>query len=93
MSVDWVADLTRPRSKRHAMPTRKEFDAATVLHDEAVAMYEAAKAEFEALHRAIRTTIDRGESPTAIERSEEQSARARLFVARVRLSRRQNLGD
>ena len=76
------------RIGNRAMPTRKEFDLASELYEEAVAMYEAAKAEFAALETMIQNTLAMGKAPSAGELSAEEAARAKLFVARVRLSRR-----
>ena len=69
------------------MPTRKEFNLASELYEEAVATYEAAKAEFEALAKVIQKSLANGRDPSAKELCAEESARAKLFVARVRLSR------
>jgi hypothetical protein len=70
------------------LPTRKELDAAAELYEEAVALYEAAKVEFEALQKSIEERLRQRTPPTAQELLDEQSARAKLFLARVRLSRR-----
>ena len=72
------------------MPTQKEFDLASELYEEAVAMYEAAKAEFAALETMIQNTLAMGKAPSAEELSAEEAARAKLFVARVRLSRQED---
>jgi hypothetical protein len=77
------------RIGNRAMPTRKEFDLASELYEEAVALYEGAKAEFEALETLIRVAIAKGEAPSTEELSAEETARAKLFMARVRLSRRE----
>jgi hypothetical protein len=53
-------------------------------------MYEAAKADFEALQTTIRETLNACRAPTAAEISEEERGRAKLFVARVRLSKHRN---
>jgi hypothetical protein len=72
------------------MPSREEFEAATALYQEAVAMYEAAQAELEALKKAIADTIRRGGSPTGTALAEEDELRAKLFTAADRLSRRRH---
>jgi hypothetical protein len=72
------------------MPSRDKFDEARALFEEAVAMYEAAKEEFEALQTTIRHALSNGRTPSAEQLSEEECARARLFLAGVRLSRRQS---
>ena len=76
------------------MPTRQEYDVHSALYEEAVAMYEAAKAEFERFEKLIRATVSKNRLPTSTQLSHEESARAKLFQARVRLSeleRRQGL--
>jgi hypothetical protein len=63
------------------LPTRKEPDATKL------ALYEAAKAELEELQKVIRQRQQR-RLPTGPEILKEQSARAKVFLARVRLSGR-----
>ena len=70
------------------MTTRKEFDAAAALFEEAVSMYEAAKAEFDALQQAIHERLMKGELPPVVELNREELARVSLFKARERLARR-----
>jgi hypothetical protein len=70
------------------MSSRQEFDTSTALYEEAVAMYEAAKVEFEALQETIADRLRSGTGPTSTELDEEERVRANLFFARVRLSRR-----
>lgn len=67
---------------RYAMPTRDEFDDATALFDKAVAMYEAAKVEFETLRRKIRSEIRENVDYQALE-----LAQWKLFKSRARLMR------
>jgi hypothetical protein len=69
-----------------ADPYRDERDA---LYEEAKAIFDSAKAEFEAIQQTIRITLDRGRSITANDLLEEERLRARLFMARVRLSKRE----
>jgi hypothetical protein len=71
------------------MPSREEFDAASALYEEAVALYEAAKADFEALQTALAETIKRGRRLTTSQWIDEERAREKLFLARVRLEKRQ----
>ena len=68
------------------MPTQKEFDLASELYEEAVAMYEAGKAEFAALQTMIQNTLAMGKA-RAWRTLVEEAGRAKLFMARVRLSR------
>ena len=72
------------------MSTKKEdhFDEARALYEEALAMFEAAKAEFEALEAVILRSLSEGKELRAAYLAQEELARSRLFVARVRLSRR-----
>jgi hypothetical protein len=67
----------------------REEDAATALYEESVAMYEAAQENFDRRQAQIRRRLERGEAPTDQELKEEEAARARLFICRVRLSRRE----
>ena len=71
------------------MPTRDDRDA---IFEEAKASFEAAKLEFEALERVVKKTVHEGRALTGDIVLKEQSARARLFLARVRLSKVQPLG-
>ncbi len=71
------------------MTTQAEFDAAMALYDEAIAMFEAAKAEFEALELQIMERLASGGELTESEIREEERIRASLFLARVRLSKRE----
>lgn len=73
--------------------TRKEFDEAMALYDEAVAVVEAAKAEFEALEQKILECLATGRELTESEMREEERVRASLFLARVRLSKREKPGS
>jgi hypothetical protein len=66
------------------MPTQKESDEAAARNEESVALYEAAKAEFEALAAAIAAQIAAGSIPTNAELLKEEQARARLSAARRR---------
>jgi hypothetical protein len=66
------------------MPTKKEFNELAARHEEAVVLYEAAKAEFEALAAAIATQIAAGSIPTNAELLKEEQARAKLSAARRR---------
>ena len=75
-----------------AMLTPEKSSAATTLYDETVAMYEAAKAEFEATTKTFQDRVRSGSVPSASDIVEEESARARLFFTSVQLSRRQR-GD
>ena len=68
------------------MPSREEFEAAHALYDEAVALYEAAKAEFEILQRTIAETIHNGRPPSDAALSEAERLRTKLFVAAERVS-------
>ncbi len=71
------------------MPTREELDEAQALFDEAVARYEAAKAEFDALEILIQRTLRNGGAPTHRDLIDEERARAKLYLARLRLSERE----
>ena len=64
-----------------------EFDEARALFDESVAMYEAAKAEFDALQRAIHEQVMAGKALLASQLNQEELTRVRLFHARDRLWR------
>ena len=72
------------------MTPREDFEAAMALYDEAVAMYGAAKAEFEALEQQIMERLASGRELTAAASLEEERVRASLFFARVRLSKHAN---
>ena len=69
------------------MPTRQEYDVRSALYEEAFALYEAAKADFQALEKVIREQFPRGLAPLHSELSDEEASRTRLFLARLRLSR------
>jgi hypothetical protein len=70
------------------MTTRNGFnEAPATLFDEAVAIYEAAKEEFEALQRAILEQLRTREFVPVSELNKEELARVNLFYARERLSR------
>lgn len=66
------------------MPTKKELNEATARNEKAVVLYEAAKAEFEALVAAIAAKIAAGSIPTNAELLKEKQARAELSAARRR---------
>jgi hypothetical protein len=70
------------------MATQKEFAEAMRLYDEAMAMCEAARADFEALEQKIKERLATGTALTESEALEEERVRASLRLARVRLSRR-----
>jgi hypothetical protein len=69
------------------VPTREELAARSARYEEALVVYETARAEFEALETAIREHLDRRAPPTPTQENEDDAARARLFVARVQLTR------
>jgi hypothetical protein len=69
------------------MPSPAEFDQSCPLFDEAVAAYEAAKEEFDVLQMRIRLQLGTDLGPTTAEFIQEEQARARLYIARVRLTR------
>jgi hypothetical protein len=71
------------------MLIRKDIDAPRALYEEAVAMHDAAKAEFDAIETLIRDRNRTSRLATGAELLEAQRARAKLFLARVRLSRRE----
>jgi hypothetical protein len=58
------------------------------LYREAEVAFYTAKAEFERLLETVNKAIAEGRPLTNRELNEEDRARARLFLARVRLSRR-----
>jgi hypothetical protein len=68
------------------MPTRQEHDAHSALFQEAVAMYETAKAECERVEKLKQTTVAKNRAPTTLQLSDVESARAKLSQARARLS-------
>jgi hypothetical protein len=68
------------------MPTKKEFDEAQARHEEAVVLFETAKAEFESLAAAIAAQIAAGTLPSNAALLEEEQARAKLATARRRKS-------
>jgi hypothetical protein len=70
------------------MATQYQFGAADTLYGEAVAMYEAARADFEALEKLIARAVEKGQPPSADELREEERLRSDLFDARIRLSQR-----
>jgi hypothetical protein len=73
------------------MTTRKELDAAPAPSDDAVAIYEAAKAEFDRLQQVIHERVLRGEPAPLWEFNREELARVTLFRARERLVQRATL--
>jgi hypothetical protein len=79
----------KKENQRHTMPTREEFDQSSALFEEAVALYEAAKAEFEAIEQLIQRTVRNGRAPSNEELIAEERARAKLYLARLRLTDRQ----
>ena len=68
------------------MPTAQEHDPHSGLFQEAIAMYEAAKAECERVEKLKWATVANNRAPTPMQLSSVESARAQLFLARVRLS-------
>lgn len=70
------------------MSTREEQDHRDVLFEEARAIFESSRVEFEALQKAVRKTVDEGRVLTGDLLREEEKARKRLFLARVRLAKR-----
>ena len=73
------------------MRSREDVEAAQAPYDEAVALYAAAKANFQFLKERIAETIRSGRSPTSEALTEEDDLRAKLFVAAARLSSRHRL--
>jgi hypothetical protein len=70
------------------VPTRANFETLNALIAEAAALCEAAQSEFERIHEEIQKTIDQGRTLNDTMISQENRARAQLFLARTRLSRR-----
>jgi hypothetical protein len=68
------------------MPTKKEFDETLARHEEAVVLYEMAKAEFESLAGAIAAQLAAGAIPSNADLLKEEQARAKLATARRRKS-------
>lgn len=64
------------------MPTHDESDETQVLFDEAVAMYEAAKAEFEAFQRVMRERLKSYKFVSVSDLNKEELARVNLLHAR-----------
>ena len=71
-----------------AVPTRASFETLNALIAEAAALCEAAQSEFERIHGQIQKTIDEGRALPDTMVHQENRARAQLFLARTRLSRR-----
>jgi hypothetical protein len=69
------------------MSSPAEFDESRPLFDEAVAAYEAAKEEFDVLQMRVRQQLGTELGPTSAEFIQEERARARLYIARIRLTR------
>jgi len=70
------------------MPSRADFERLNALIAEAVALCEAAQMELEHLQQEIQEAISQGRAITDSLPTEEERARAPLFVAQVSLSRR-----
>jgi hypothetical protein len=70
------------------MPIGERLEAAISAYVEAVAMYEAAKADFEILQSDIAETIVSGDTPTSATLAEEERLRIRVFAAAAAVSRR-----
>ena len=70
------------------MPSRQEVGAATALYAEAVAAYEAAKAEFQILQNDIAETIHTGNAPASVTLAEEERLRIKMFTAAAVVSKR-----
>lgn len=70
------------------MPTRHERKKRDALFEEARATFEASKAEFEALQKTVRKSMVEGRALSSEILREEKRARDKLFLARVRLSKR-----
>jgi hypothetical protein len=70
------------------MARRFEFEAGDALYEEAVAMYEAARVDFEALEKLIAQALETGQPPSTDDLREEERLRTALFDARIRLSQR-----
>ena len=66
------------------MPTKKEFDEAVARHEEAVVLYEIAKAEFEAIAAVMASQIAAGSLPSNADLLKEEQARAKFSAARRR---------
>jgi hypothetical protein len=69
-------------------PTRAEFEHMNALIAEAVALCEHAQREFQRVHEALQSAVDDARRDPSAILAEEAQARAQLFVARMRLSRR-----
>jgi hypothetical protein len=70
------------------MLSRQEVEAATALYEEAVVMYESAKAEFEILQTDIGKTINSGYAPHSTTLAEEERLRSKMFAAAALVSSR-----
>lgn len=67
------------------MQTRREFNDARALFDEAIAIYEAAKREFEALQATLQRSYRLQPQRVAELERAADAARAKLFFVRVRV--------
>jgi hypothetical protein len=70
------------------VPTRADFETLNALIAEAAALCETAQSEFERIHEEIRKTVEEGRALNDTMLHRENRARAQLFLARTRLSRR-----
>jgi hypothetical protein len=71
------------------MAIREERDERDALYEEAKATFESARADFERLLDTVSRAIAEGRVLTEDDLRSEERARARLFLARVRLSKRE----
>ncbi len=67
------------------MPTRKEFEVHCAFYEEAIALYEAAKIDFENVMASIRSRIRAGRPPTLSDTVAEEEVRAEFLAAITRL--------
>jgi hypothetical protein len=72
------------------VPNRADFETLNALIAEAVALCEEAQEQFQRIHADILKTVEKGQALTRSMINEDHRARARLFVARTRLSRRRS---
>jgi hypothetical protein len=70
------------------MATSERLEASIAAYVEALATYEAAKADFEILQTDIDETISSGYAPTSATLAEEDRLRIRVFAAAAAVSRR-----